>query len=172
MEMFRYIFLTSIITGCVTVGYLLSKICYERVRELNILSNLINILQNKIRFTHKPIGDILEEISEIKGNARISEMFMKVSEKIKDKKIEEAWDEAIVEQKFFLNLKNEDINLLKTLGNVLGKTDIDGQISEINQFTTLLKAQIENAEEERNKNAKMYKSLGTIIGLAIVIILF
>lgn len=45
-------------------------------------------------------------------------------------------------------------------------------MSEINQFQTILKVQIENAEEEKNKNAKMYKSLGTIIGLAIVIILF
>ena len=72
----------------------------------------------------------------------------------------------------FLNLKNEDITLMKNLGNVLGKTDIEGQMSEINQFLLLLKEQIKNAEEEKNKNAKMYKSLGTIIGLAIVIILF
>ena len=71
-----------------------------------------------------------------------------------------------------MNLKNEDITLMKNLGNVLGKTDIEGQMSEINQFLLLLKEQIKNAEEEKNKNAKMYKSLGTIIGLAIVIILF
>ena len=76
------------------------------------------------------------------------------------------------EQRFFLNLNQEDITFLKTLGNVLGKTDVEGQMSEINQFQTILKVQIENAEEEKNKNAKMYKSLGTIIGLAIVIILF
>ena len=55
---------------------------------------------------------------------------------------------------------------------MLGKTDIEGQMSEIGQFMVLLEDQIKNAEEERKKNSKMYKSLGTIIGLAIVIILF
>ena len=54
----------------------------------------------------------------------------------------------------------------------MGKTEIEGQINEINQFLILLNGQISNAEEEKNKNTKMYKSLGTIIGLGIVVILF
>lgn len=53
-----------------------------------------------------------------------------------------------------------------------GKTDIDGQMSEINLFKELLKTQIQKAEEEKRKNTKMYKSLGTIAGLTIIIILF
>ncbi len=54
---------------------------------------------------------------------------------------------------------------------LFGKTDIDGQMSEINLFKEMLKNQIKKAEEEKKKNAKMYKSLGTIIGLSIVILL-
>ena len=45
-------------------------------------------------------------------------------------------------------------------------------MSEIEHFKILLNSNIKNAEEEKEKNAKMYKSLGTIIGLAIVIILY
>ena len=71
-----------------------------------------------------------------------------------------------------MKLKKEDIRLLKTFGNMMGKTDIEGQINEINQFLILLNGQISNVEEEKNKNSKMYKSLGTIIGLGIVVILF
>ena len=55
---------------------------------------------------------------------------------------------------------------------MLGKTDVEGQISEINQFAILLNGQIEKAMEEEGKNSKMYKSLGTIVGLGIVILLF
>ncbi len=55
---------------------------------------------------------------------------------------------------------------------MLGKTDIEGQVSEINQFLTLLDGQIATCEEEKNKNTKLCKSLGTIVGLGIVIILF
>lgn len=172
MEFFRYVFLILILTGSTSIGFLLSKKYINRVCELNSLSNLINILQNKIKFTHKPLGEILEEISTIKENINISQIFLKSGQNLKEKNFQDSWSEAISEQRFYLNLKNEDINLIKSLGNVLGKTDIDGQMSEINQFNLQLKVQIKNAEEERNKNAKMYKSLGTIIGLAIVIILF
>ncbi len=172
MEFFRYIFLILILTGSTSVGFLLSKKYTDRVKELKSLSNLITLLQNKIKFTHKPLGEILEEIVNVKENSGIIGIFSKTSQKLKNKKFEEAWNEAISEQRFFLNLNQEDITFLKTLGNVLGKTDVEGQMSEINQFQTILKVQIENAEEEKNKNAKMYKSLGTIIGLAIVIILF
>ena len=55
---------------------------------------------------------------------------------------------------------------------MLGKTDVEGQISEINQFAILLNGQIEKAKDEEGKNSKMYKSLGTIVGLGIVILLF
>ena len=71
-----------------------------------------------------------------------------------------------------MNLKNEDLNLIRTFGNMLGKTDVEGQISEINQFAILLNGQIEKAKDEEGKNSKMYKSLGTIVGLGIVILLF
>ena len=76
------------------------------------------------------------------------------------------------EERFLLNFNNEDINLIKSFGSMLGKTDVDGQMSEINQFVSLLNGQIVTAEEEKNKNSKMYKSLGTIVGLGIVILLF
>lgn len=172
MDFLRYIFLISILVGSTSIGFLLSRRYSDRMKELNDISSLINILKNKIKFTHKPLGEILEEISTIKKDTKILEIFSKTGEKLEDRKIEEAWNEAISEEKFYLNLKNEDIELMRTLGNVLGKTDIEGQMSEINQFDNLLKIQIKNAENEKNKNSKMYKSLGTIIGLAIVIILY
>lgn len=53
-----------------------------------------------------------------------------------------------------------------------GKTDIEGQMSEINLFKEMLKTKIAKAEEEKKKNTKMYRSLGTITGLVIIIILF
>ena len=40
-----------------------------------------------------------------------------------------------------------------------------------NNRNECIEKQIEKAEEERNKNEKLYKTLGTVIGLAIVIIL-
>lgn len=52
-----------------------------------------------------------------------------------------------------------------------GKTDVEGQVAQIETTKSFIDVQINKAEEERNKNEKMYKTLGTVIGIAIVIIL-
>ena len=171
MEFLRYVFLIAILIGSTSIGFLISKGYKNRVLELRCFSNLINILQNKIKFTHKPLCDVLEEVSNIKTNTRIAQIFSKTAKNLEKQTCEEALDKAITEEKVFLNLNVEDIELIKTLGTVLGKTDIDGQMSEINQFNVLFANQIAKAEQEQLKNEKMYKSLGTIVGLVIVIIL-
>ena len=68
--------------------------------------------------------------------------------------------------------KQEDKDVLKKLGKLLGQTDVEGQISEIEMTQNFLDIQIEQAEEEKKKNQKMYKTLGVVAGLVFVIILF
>ena len=48
---------------------------------------------------------------------------------------------------------------------------MQGQLNEINLTMDFLDTQIQEAEIECRKNEKMYRSLGTIFGLAIIIIL-
>ncbi len=60
---------------------------------------------------------------------------------------------------------------LKKLGKLLGQTDVEGQISEIELTESFLDMQIIKAEEERKKNQKLYKTLGIVTGLIFVIIL-
>ena len=57
------------------------------------------------------------------------------------------------------------------MANFCGKTDVEGQISEIRITSDFVDTQIKKAEEECKKNEKLYRTLGTIVGLAIVIIL-
>lgn len=81
----------------------------------------------------------------------------------------EAWDKAIDET--ILNLNKEDKEVLKYLGKLLGKTDTTGQINEIDLTSSFIDKQIEEAEMEMKKNGKMYKTLGIVTGVLIIIIL-
>ena len=69
------------------------------------------------------------------------------------------------------NLIEEDIVILKNLGRLLGQTDIEGQLSQIEVVTQFLDDQLENAKQEKIKNEKMYRTLGIVGGLTISIIL-
>ena len=81
----------------------------------------------------------------------------------------EAWEKALKESD--TNLNEEDLHVLLMLSKMLGQTDVEGQISQIEKTEEFLEGQIKEAEEERKKNEKLYTRLGTVLGLAIVIIL-
>ena len=52
----------------------------------------------------------------------------------------------------------------------LGRSDIDGQINIIQNGIKVLENQIIEASDIKNKNSKLYKTVGIITGVMIVII--
>lgn len=153
---------------CLNVGKIIAKKYSGRVEELKDMENGLNMFLTKIKFTYASVPASFKEIGDnIKGN--VGKIFVKAADEMKEKSAGEAWEISLTEQ--ISNLSKEDIEILKKLGTLLGKTDIDGQISEIKLVQNFLETQIKLAEEERQKNEKLYKTLGGILGLAIVIIL-
>lgn len=170
MDFFRYCILLSILCSSTSIGFLIAKKYVDRLKELNNVLDLVDMIQNRIKFTRLPIKEILIEISQIKKTS-ISNLFFKIGSNMKNKTLKDAWNNSIEEEKNFLNLNKEDLAIINNLGNILGKTDVEGQLSGINLFKTQIKSQIQNAYEEKRKNEKMYRSLGSIVGLVIVILL-
>ena len=131
------------------------------------MKSALNIFETKIKFTYESVPEIFEQIgNQMEGN--IGSVFKESSKKMKDVSAGEAWIQSI--EKTESNLNKEDKEILKKLGKLLGRIDADGQISEIELVSNFLDTQIDIAENERNKNEKMYKTLGGIIGLTLVII--
>lgn len=172
MEILRYFFLFGIVVGSTSIGFILSKRYADRLDELNAFNTLVNILQNSIKFTRLPLNEIFDQIGNVTIKTNVKNIFINCKEKIAKMSVNNAWKQALDEEIYYLNMKNEDFDVIGTLGNTLGKTDIDGQINGLNQFKERLSVQIKQAELEKNKNSKMFKSLGTIVGLVIVILLF
>lgn len=153
---------------CLQAGKIIAKRYSDRVIELKDMKNGLNMFLTKIRFTYESVPESFIEIgNNINGN--IGRIFIKSAEDMKERSAGEAWDLALDEQ--YSNLTKEDKDILKNLGRMLGKTDANGQISEIKLVQNFLDTQIEQAEKEKQKNEKLYKTLGGVLGLAIAIIL-
>lgn len=168
MLMIKYFILIMILLASIGVGLLISKKYKDRVMELKEFKVALNTIENKIKFTYEPLQDIFEQMSD-NLTCNIYQIFKNTSKNIKKDGLQTAWDNSIKNIK--LNLNKEDINILTNFGKQLGKTDMEGQISEIKLTSSFIDMQIEKAEKEKEKNEKLYKTLGTVIGLAIVIIL-
>ena len=59
--------------------------------------------------------------------------------------------------------------IISTLKN-LGRSDLESQYNIIENGITIINKQIKEANEIKNKNSKVYKTIGVITGLMIVII--
>jgi len=168
MIIIKLFILVLVFGSSLSIGFLIAKKYSGRVKELKNMKNALNMFETKIKFTYESVPEIFEEISkQIEGEVGI--IFAQASQKMKDLSAGEAWNQSIDNTDTSMN--TEDKTILKNLGKLLGKTDIEGQISEIKLVSDFLDTQIELAEQEKNKNEKMYKTLGGIIGLALVIIL-
>lgn len=168
MIIIKCIVLIFVFSSSFMIGNLIAKKYTNRVKELRDMKNALNMFETKVSFTYEAVPEIFAEISnQMEGT--IKEIFKLATEKMKVESAGKAWIESI--DSIDTSMNEEDKTILKNLGKLLGKTDIDGQISEIKLVNEFIDTQIELAQSEQIKNVKMYKSLGGIIGLTLVIIL-
>lgn len=166
MIILKDITLILIIITCSYLGISKAKNFENRVEDLNKFQNALIMFKSKIEFTYEPLKNIFEDISKVIYKDE-ENMFI---DTIKSKQnIYSAWCEAIDITQMSFN--KEDKEIIKMLGKLLGKTDINGQVSEINLTMNLIEKQIEKAEIEKTKNVKLYKTMGVILGMGICIIL-
>ena len=168
MQVIKYFILFLIVLSSSLIGRFLSKRYIYRLEELEEMKNALSMFKSKIKFTYEPIPEIFEEISK-NTNRNIGEIFKNAKDKMKNNNANISWEEAVDET--ITNFKKEDKYVIKTLSKLLGQIDAEGQTSQIEITQNFLEKQIKEAEEEKNKNVKLYSRLGTTIGLAIVIIL-
>lgn len=166
MLILKNIILFLIVGICGYLGIIKSRTFENRVIELNKFQNALVMFKSKIEFTYEPIKNIFEEISKViyKNNENIFINTIK-----NETNLGNSWCKAVEEIEADFN--EEDKEVIKMMGKLLGKTDINGQVNEIELTRKLIEKQIEKAEFEKTKNSKLYKTMGVILGMGICIIL-
>ena len=165
----KYILLVAIFGLSTAIGLAISKSYGNRVIELKEFKNILNVMKTKIKFTYEPLAEIFKQIAN-KNETNVERIFGQMANQINYYQTREVWENCI--QEADISISQEDKDILKKLGKLLGQTDVEGQVSEIEVTENFLNMQIDKAEEEKKKNQKMYKTLGVVAGLTFVIILF
>lgn len=150
----KTILLFAIFSLSTGIGILISKMYENRVKELRQFKNILNIIKTKIKFTYEPLAEIFNQISQEKSS-KIEEIFENMTYKLAFENVKYSWMDAI--QEADISITQEDKDILKELGKVLGQTDADSQVNEIEVTESFLNMQIEKAEEARKKNKKCIK---------------
>lgn len=149
------------------IGILKSKTFKTRLDELNNIQISLNLFKNKIEYSNDTIESIFNFISKIVYENK-ENIFINTAENLGKEDIYMAWNDSVENFNYF---KPDDKQIIKLFGKNLGKLDKKGQINQIDETICLINKQIKIAEVEKDKNEKLYKSLGSIAGAIIVIIL-
>ncbi len=168
MLVLKIVMLFAVFGTISTIGVKISNRYTERANNLKQIKKALNIFETKIMYTYEPIPDVFLEISKkIKGDA--GKLFWDASRNMSLDFAGDAWEKSLNNSNIML--LEDDKEALRSLGKLLGSTDIDGQLSQIRLVNGFLNEQIKEAIEQKNKNETMYKKLGIIVGLAVVIVL-
>lgn len=148
MGFIKYCMLFLILIASSLIGRFLSKKYVYRLQELEEMKNALNLFKTKIKFTYEPIPEIFTQISEM-SNKNIGDIFYKAKENMKSETAAVSWEKAIDES--ITNLNQEDKSILKNLSKLLGQTDSEGQLSQIEITQNFLDAQIKEARRRKKK---------------------
>lgn len=161
------IFLSAItvLFGTAT-GIWLSKRLKERERFMSSVILLIKELTVQIKYTNSEIGFMLKNASQNEAYQNL--LFVTACAHLSENgDFHFLWNDGVKKQPY---LTSADRELLFVLGDRLGGTDLDGQLSFLELSCEMLKKQQQEAAENYRKKGRMYRSVGLLCGLAVGII--
>lgn len=81
-----------------------------------------------------------------------------------------AWEQAVLESAE--RLEAADRRLLASVGGIIGNSDIETQTGQLSLVSEQLESLLKDARASCEKNRKLSTALGSLLGLAIAVILF
>jgi len=160
----------SIIGISTYIGILKSNKLKSREYILREMVTFLGLVENEIRYMMSILPNAYESARQ-KLNTNLKDVIGKIVVDML------SFDNtALIEQSIVTNvssletLYDYDKNVFTSTLKNLGRSDMESQINIIENGINILQNQIKEANEIKLKNSKLYKTVGTITGIMIVII--
>lgn len=162
----------SISIVCITayIGTYKARKLKQREYILREMVTFLKLVENEIRY----MMNILPNAYEIARQKLNTELKIKMGQIVVDMLDSEnlTYIDGSIEKNISdiesLDKYDKEV-IISTLKN-LGRSDVEGQINIIQNTINILENQISEANEIKNTNSKLYKTIGIITGLMLVII--
>lgn len=150
-------------TICFAAGTAVSLGFKMRIHQLEKLVAMLNEMEILIRFRAMRTYELISELSTQETFRNF--IFLGVlNEYLKDENdINKGWLYAAGKTMFF---SESDRRILISVGEQIGSTDIDGQLSMLTLNKTLAERNLSEAENDYNVKGRMLKTLWGLCGLA------
>lgn len=167
------LFLSFVIVAlCYVCGRNYSMKFIVREKNIGIMCNCLRQLLFNIQFLNMPLSQSFFNISKNEKNA-VGEMFEYIGKGMCESKSDicNLWKNALDFYKDELMFREEEIQILIDFVKRLGTGDRNNEISNIECTVLRLKSMEEEALNEKVGNVKMFRGMGLLAGIFIVIML-
>ncbi|MBR1445270.1 MAG: stage III sporulation protein AB [Firmicutes bacterium] len=162
-----------IITVCCLYGIYKSYGTSYRKNDLKELKTALMILRAETEYMNSSIYEsCLAACGRVKRP--VSDILRIFAQRIGEKRGEEPeriWNEVIEEKMEDTYFAGEDISALKSMGKIFGYSDDSIQKKNIDMMIEYINEKCMQIESESEKNKRMYRSIGILSGMMIVLVL-
>ncbi|KXG78170.1 hypothetical protein AN618_05620 [Fervidicola ferrireducens] len=163
-----------VIFSCTMIGLIMAGYYQHRPKALRNFQTALSMLETEIDYGQSPLPEALNNVSK-RCDPTISMFLRKVRQLLLSMEgytASEAWEISLNEFKSQIPLNDSDFEILTSFGKYLGSSDKEDQIRNLKLTLSQLKQQENLAVEEKNKNEKLWKYLGVLTGLTLVLLLY
>ncbi|OEF98431.1 stage III sporulation protein SpoIIIAB [Desulfuribacillus alkaliarsenatis] len=170
--MVKTIAIVLILTSSTLIGFLLANRYGQRVKELRLIYSALKHFETEIIYGLTPMPEALRNIAK-RMESPISNVYYEMSEKFSEHELStvDIWQTCWRDNRRHLALTKRDYDILMQLGYSIGQTDKENQLKHIGIALSYIQAEEEEARHDQQKHEKMYKYLGFLMGLMVVILM-
>lgn len=173
MIVIRIIGILLTLGASTALGIYLANLGAFRKQDLLEIKKALLILKSEIEYVASPLPHAMANIAERTAEP-IAGLFAHFAEALsQNEKGETAyhlWLASIEAHKKNTFLKEEDWEVIGNFGKTLGYLDKQMQIDSIQFTTDYITTQATELQEANLKNQRMYKSLGAIAGVLLIVV--
>ena len=163
-----------IIMTCGYLGLMVARRYRARVEQLRQLSSGLKMLETEIRYTATPLPLALVRVGN-QSRGVVAHFFHTVAGFLKREAAvgaQVAWEKGLGELKGKGALEPEDLEILGSLGPLLGRSGVEDQVKNLELTRQLLGQQQLAALERNNRQGRMWQTMGFLLGVTLVLLLY
>ncbi len=144
----------------------------KRIEELEAFLESIKLLKTEMVYLKTPVCEIFEKAAE-SNHRLVGHFFRFLAEGVKaGKPLKETWNAGLSQYELLFHLNQKDLRILSDFSGLLGQTDLTNQLDNIDHVTERLSVQLQNAQKEKEKNAKpqgtLYVAGAFVVGILLL----
>ena len=156
-----------IVFACSMIGILKTNTINNTVLILKQVVLMVEKIQLYIRYNHIKTKDLIYNLSKMKEFSKLNFLSYCVKNMEKGISFSISWKLSI--DNFIGEIEEDDKKIIIGLSTIIGKSDVLGQLNELESFKKIIMHNLKESEEISKKKAMLYPSCGFLLGLFVVI---